>query len=234
VDVANILTIIFPLAFVGLFGFIIYKAVSQSKKMREAMQAAAQRNEALFQSLFPDLQPHLHPEKLHDFVEAWRARASKCAPYEWNDPPGFEDAAKAAFSAGPKGRDEVRLLDAGGAILTQFLIEPHAEGAQVRLGEGKFTVNIQDKADPRVRYWHPRREFKWSQRKGWKFVTPVADQSIDSDDRGTSYSSDRSTSTAATTAAGAAAVAGLGGAFDGGGAAGGWEDGAKGSGSTSY
>jgi hypothetical protein len=233
----DVVDIIQSLMIVGGLAFLIYKASGLWRKASGANAAATQRNEALFQSLFPDLQPHLHPEKLHQFVRAWRYRMKRTpasAPYEWDNPPGFAGAVKAAFSAGPKGRDEVRVLDAAGGILSQFLIEPHAEGAQVRVGQGKFTVNIKDPLDPRVRYWHPRREFKWSKSKGWKFVTPVADRSIDSDDRGTSYSSDRSTSTAATTAAGAAAVAGLGGAFDGGGAAGGWEDGAKGSGSTSY
>jgi hypothetical protein len=234
-EVDDIISIVIPVAIIGGFSFVAYSVWKQARRVREMGLESVKRNEALFQSLFPDLQPHLHPEKLHEFVKAWRSRGPSAATHEWNNPPGFPGAAKAAFSPAPKG-EQVRILDAAGALLTQFLLETHAEGGAVRVGPGKFTVNIQDAQDPRVRYWHPKREFKWSRRKGWKFVTPVADQSIDSDDRGTSFSSDRSsTSTAATTAAAAAGVAGLGGAFDGGGAAGSWEEGgAKGSESTSY
>jgi len=197
---------------------------------RESVQTAERRNEALFQSMFPDLQPHFHPVALHEFVKAWRARKPVLPPYAWNNPPGFAGAAKADFVSDPKGQ-RVSLVDAAGAPLTQFVLESHAEGAAVRVGPGKFTVNIQDAKNPSVRYWHPKREFKWSRRKGWRFVTPVADESIDSDDRGTSFSRDnsrdnyRDSSSYSSTAAAAAGVAGLGGTFDGGGASAGWEDG---------
>ena len=145
--------------------------------------------------------------------------------------PGFASAAKAEFTPDPKGQ-KVRVLDAAGALLTQFVLESHAEGAAVRVAPGKFTVDIRDNNEPRVRYWHPKREFKWSKLKGWRFVTPMADESIDSNDSGTSFSRDSSShsNTTTTAAAAAAGVAGLGGTFDGGGASAGWEDGGSGSG----
>ncbi len=177
-------------------------------------------------SMFPDLQPHFHPRGLHEFVTAWRARKSATRPYTWMKPPGFAAASKAEVLIGTRG-ELFRLFDAAGALLTEFALASHSEGAALRFGQGKFTVNVKDKQDKRVRYWHPNREFKWSERKGWRFTTPVADRSIDSSDSGTSYSSSTTTAGAAAAAAG---VAGLGGTFDGGGASAGWDGG----GATSY
>lgn len=218
------LPIFFAVLVIGAFAIAIFNARREGRKIAEN----ARKNEALYQSMFPDLQPHFHPTGLHEFVTAWRARKSATGPYTWMNPPGFAGAAKADVLIGTKGQ-LVRLLDAAGALLTEFALAPHNEGAAIRVGQGKFTVNVKDKQDKRVRYWHPNREFKWSQRKGWRFTTPVSDRSIDSNDSGTSYSSS-STSTAGAAAA-AAGVAGLGGTFDGGGASAGWDGGGS---ATSY
>jgi hypothetical protein len=231
-ELSNILIGLVPIAFavlfIGLVVWIIRKAI---KGIREGMRVAAEqarKNEALYQSMFPDLQPHFHPKGLHEFTKAWRARASATEPYTWMNPPGFAGAAKADVLIGTKG-ELVRLFDAAGALLTEFALAQHNEGANIRVGQGKFTVNTKDRQDDRVRYWHPNREFKWTRIKGWRFTTPVSDRSIDSNDSGTSYSSS-STSTAGAAAA-AAGVAGLGGAFDGGGASAGWDGGG---GATNY
>ena len=214
--------------FLSLFVAFFYFGIRFAMR---GVRERGKRDEALYQSLFPDLQPHFHPVRLHEFVKAWRARKPRQPPYSWDNPPGFPGAAKADFTPDPKGQ-RVRILDAAGAALVQFILESHAEGAAVRYGPGKFTVDIRNKADPRVRYWHPKREFKWSQNKGWRFVSPVADEAIDSNDSGTSYSRDNdsssSTSSRSSGAAAAAGVAGLGGTFDGGGASAGWDDGGSG------
>jgi hypothetical protein len=181
----------------------------------------ARKSEALFQSMFPELQPHFHPARLVEYVKARRARRPPANAYQWKDPPGF--AAAAADVEREGGRERVRLIDAAGALLGEFLFEEHAEGGVLRVGKGKITVNTRD-AVPRVRYWHPDREFKWTP-SGWKFQSRVADRSIDSDDRGTSYSSSSSPSSTATTAAAAAGIVAAGGTFDGGGASGGWDGG---------
>lgn len=217
---------------VGLVSIFIIAFVFAIRGTRKAMRLAAEnakKNEALYQSMFPDLQPDFHPRGLHEFVNAWRARKSATEPYTWMNPPGFARATKADVLIGTKG-EFFRLIDAAGALLTEFALAPHNEGAAIRVGQGKFTVNIKDKQDKRVRYWHPKREFKWSERKGWRFTTPVTDRSIDSNDSGTSYSN-TSTSSTVGAAAAAAGVAGLGGTFDGGGASAGWDGGGS---STSY
>ncbi len=183
----------------------------------------ARKSEALFQSMFPELQPHFHPARLVEYVKARRARRPPASGMQWKNPPGF--AAAVADIKLDGGRERVRLVDAAGALLGEFLFEEHAEGGVLRVGKGKITVNTRETV-PRVRYWHPDREFKWTP-SSWKFQSRVADRSIDSDDRGTSYSgsSSSSPSSTATTAAAAAGIVAAGGTFDGGGASGGWDEG---------
>jgi hypothetical protein len=120
------------------------------------------------------------------------------------------------------GVDCARVAERGARLAT-FRFEPQADGAVLRMGAGKFTVDLGNPADPAVRYWHPEREFKWSRRGGWRFKTPVAEKPFDSSDRGTSWSDTSSSSDTSRTVATAAAVAGLGGTFDGGGASAGWD-----------
>jgi uncharacterized membrane protein YgcG len=208
--------------FVAFIAFNLWNA-------RRALRAEGDRkarDEALFVSMFPDLQPHFHPKKLIEYVRARRASMPPKAGKTWKLPPGF--GVHDADIRFDNGKEQVRLRDAAGSVLAMFLFEEHQEGGVIRFGKGKFTVNIREAA-PRVRYWHPDREFKWSQPKGWTFVTRMADEPFS----GSSSSSDSSSSgwsdssrTAAGVAAGAAAgaaIAGAGGAFDGGGASQGWD-----------
>jgi uncharacterized membrane protein YgcG len=106
----------------------------------------------------------------------------------------------------------------------------------VRVGKGKLTATLNG-PEPRVRYWHPDREFKWTPRN-WKFTTRIADREVESSDSGTSFSSDSSssssTSSIATGAAAAAGIAAAGGAFDGGGASQAWDGSGTSSSATSY
>ena len=205
------------------------------------------RSEAYFKAMFPELQPHFHPEKLVKFVRDRNGRKSVGDGYRWNPPPGFLTAA--AVVATVAGRERIRLLDAAGAPLVEFDYEQAPTGAAMRVGRGKLTTVLDEQHNPRVRYWHPEREFKWSRKGGWKFTTPMADKEIDSDNSGSRFSSDtcRSSSTgsyvAGAAAAGAAAamVSGAGGAFAGGGASGDWDgaaaagsEGDSGGGATAY
>jgi len=196
------------LAFVGIAGYLAYSYLRR--------KAQGEKAEAMFRSMFPDLQPYFHPAKLLDYVRARQAR-EPTPGFPWQDPPGFAGA-KASFEK-IDGRERVTLLDAAGTLLGQFFFEDHPEGGVLRVGQGKFTVNTT--VQPRVRYWHPDREFKWSPRKGWTFQTRVAESSIDSSDRGTSWSS--SSDSSASRAASVAPFAGAGGAFDGGGASQAWD-----------
>ena len=228
-DVDSIMTFAIPAFFVAVVAYVLIANARAARRTRMDKE----RNEALFRTMFPDLQPHFHPEKLLEFVKARRAQRPGAAGRVWKNPPGFA-AADAADIKFDNGRERVRLLDAAGAMLAQFFFEEHAEGGVLRMGKGKFTVNTRE-AVPRVRYWHPDREFKWSRSKGWTFTTRMADDSFSSSsgssDSSSSSSSSSSTTAAVAGAAGAAAVMGAGGAFDGGGASQGW-DGA--SATTSY
>jgi uncharacterized membrane protein YgcG len=217
------------LAFAGaIVGLIVLAA-------RSAKQSAA-KSEAYFVSMFPDLQPLFHPKNVQEFVRARLAQAPARSGMSVRSPPGFAAAheAQVAFDTDKKGREREtwRLLDAGGKELARFLFEADKKDGMVRVGQGKFRV-ARAANDPRVRYWHPDREFKWAGPGLWKFVTRVSEQPIDSSDRGTSFSdsssSSSSSSGATRTAAAAAGIAAAGGAFDGGGASNTWDDSRSGS-----
>ena len=183
----------------------------------------SRRDEALFASMFPDLQPYFHPERLVEFVRAQRSRKrasqSPAASATWKNPPGL--GVHAVEIEPGHMRVPYRMRDESGALLGQFLYDEVPEGGVLRVGEGKLTVNVMDKI-PRVRYWHPRREFKWSKKKGWAFATPLAD-THDSSYSSDSDSSSHSFSTSRHDGASPAPVGG-GGTFDGGGASGSWDD----------
>ena len=214
------------LGWIALIVFIVIFIIVARQSMRGAKDAAAAREkqEALFKATFPELQPYFHPLKVLQFVSAWRAHAATPPTFEWNHPPALGFTKVRFGPAGEKGRP-VEFLDEAGAVVSRGLLLETAEGGVLRLGAGKLTVNLRDSA---VRYWHPEREFKWSKTKGWRVLSSLSDRSIDSSDRGMTFSSDSASSgtatTAAAAAAGAAVVAGAGGAFDGGGSSSSWDD----------
>jgi uncharacterized membrane protein YgcG len=193
------------------------------------------RNEALFVSMFPELQPYYHPARVFEYVKARLAQAPPRGGKMWKDPPGFTGRTADIRFEGE--REVVRILDAAGALLTQFIFENHKEGGAIRVGKGKLTASTR-MAQPRVRYWHPDREFKWTPAT-WVFKTPVADRPFESSDR-SSFSSDSSSSSSTSSrVASAAPFVAAGGAFDGGGASQSWSEGGSataeaGSASTSY
>ena len=206
----------------------ISKLVSRSsgKRAEKAQAEITGRMEALFRASFPELQPHFHPARVHEYVAARRARKVEARrPFKWKSPPGFPAAAEADIQVDGE-RENVRLLDAAGGVLAAFAYDDHAEGGVIRLGKGKFTASIVG-PEPRVKYWHPQREFKWTPRK-WTMQTGVADSSLESSSSSSHDDSYRSSSSTSSTAAAAAAGAGIvaaGGAFDGGGASAAWDDG---------
>ena len=206
-----------------LFVIIIVMPIRSAFNRRRDVQDTEKlrgKNEALFHSMFPELQPHFHPERLVEFAQG-RLGRSWSAKARWANPAGFPGAAVAELKAEERDRERVRLLDTAGMLLHEFTFEKHPEGGVLRLGKGKITVDIRKPAQPRVRYWHPEREFKWS-RAGWIFKTPVADEAFESSSNSSSLSS--SSSDSSRTAAAAAGIVGLGGTFDGAGAAAGWDD----------
>jgi hypothetical protein len=206
--------------------FVVIAAIVVVKVAR--VRWKVRRGEALFRSMFPELQPHLHPRKMLDFVVARLARGRNPGGV-WRSPPGFSDGS--ARISMVDGREHVVLLDAAGAERTQFVFETHPEGGVLRVGKGKVTVDTRDINNQRVRYWHPDREFKWKARGGvWSFQSRIAEREIESGER-SSFSSDSSSSwsdsSASRSAAAASAIVAAGGTFDGGGANASW-DGASG------
>ena len=210
------------IAILGLaLGLVFVVFVVAFVRQLTSSSRGSKKSEALFRSMFPDLQPHFHPRRLLEFVRARRAARPPQSGKAWKNPPGFDaDRAEIRFD---NGVERVQVLDAAGALLAQFVFEEHPEGGVLRVDKGKFTVNP---AKAAVRYWHPEREFKWKNGV-WTFQTRVSDRSIDSSDTGTSYSSGSSSSSSpsstATAAAAGAGIAAAGGTFDGGGASAGWD-----------
>lgn len=211
-----------------LFVLIVVLPIRSAFKGRRAVRAAKEqreKNEALFGSMFPELQPHFHPERLVEYVTARQGRGRVPSASRWENPRGFAAAAVAEAAVGVKEREHVRLRGESGAVIGEFDYETNPEGGVLRVGQGKLTVDLRKPQDPRVRYWHPEREFKWS-RAGWVFRTPVADEPFESTSSSSSSSSESSSGSARTAAA--AGIVGLGGTFDGGGASAGWDGGSKG------
>jgi uncharacterized membrane protein YgcG len=218
---ASVLVFGIPILFlIGGYLFIRSRIHKEEKYERGADDRARQHDEALFVSMFPELQPYYHPARVAEYVAARLAKPLPRTGALWKHPPGF-----AAAAAGIRFKDEgevVRLLDAAGALLTQFVFETHPEGGVIRVGKGKLTVDTRVPGEPQVRYWHPDHEFKWM-RQGWKFLTRVAEGPFDHD---TSGFSDSSSSSFASRGAAVAGFAAAGGTFDGGGASQAWDRGA--------
>ncbi len=225
--------VFFPLFFIlfvvaaMVFSYVRSRRRSAGGASIEAkVGGAGERSEAYFRSMFPELQPHFHPEKLVRFVRERNDSRKIVGGYTWRNPPGFETAAAVVVMTG--GREGIRLMDAAGGLVAEFDYEQQPGGAALRVGRGKLTVVLEPTNNPRVRYWHPEREFKWSRKGGWQFTTPVTERSIDSDDSGTRWSNDNRNSssnwgTAAAAGGAAAMVSGAGGAFAGGGASDQWD-----------
>jgi|SRR5688500_3416305 len=144
---------ILPVAvWLGVLGVVVFLAVRAAKRsaarargMRGEMNA---RIEALFKASFPELQPHFHPARVHEFVKERIVRKAPSRNTTWTNPPGFPAAAAAEIELDGL-RDKVRLIGAEGQTFAEFVYEEHPEGGVVRLGKGKFTVNVKGK-EPRV------------------------------------------------------------------------------------
>lgn len=208
---------------------LLFKARIRSARNERGRLEANQRMEALFRASFPELQPHFHPARVHEYVRLRRGLKAPTGPTTWRKPAGFP-AAEAAEITPDGSKDRVRLVDAAGGTIASFVYEEHPEGGVIRYGKGKFTVNVKG-PEPRVRYWHPEREFKWTP-SSWKLGTRLADQSLESRDSSPSFSDSSSASSSssssfsrgAATAAAAGGIVAAGGAFDGGGASGAWDE----------
>ena len=221
---------------VGAIGFALFRAWRKSRDRDHGSGTApatppAQRSDAYFRTMFPELQPYFHPEKVVRFVRERNGTRDVVDGYTWRDAPGFNTATAVAAISG--GRERIRLSDSGGATLAEFDYERQPNGAALRVGRGKLTAVLEGGNNPRVRYWHPEREFKWSRKGGWQFTTPMTESAFDSDDRGSRWSNDSASPASssssgsggrvAAAAATAALVSGAGGAFAGGGASDQWD-----------
>jgi hypothetical protein len=200
----------------------------RSRLDSKALAAQAEKSEAMFKTMFPDLQPHLHPKNVVEYVKAHVSRGKKIES-PWENPPGFPEARRAVLEDTPKGERTI-LQDMNGVALAEFLFlwgdKPPTIGI-VRVGEGKFRVKQRSGKPAYATYWHPRREFDWRGPGLWTFRSTVADSAIDSSGSTTNWTDSSSgTSTAAAAAAGAGIVA-AGGTFDGGGASAAWDGGGK-------
>lgn len=221
-------------ALCGLLGGLTHRRFKRGQKTGDAAAVgnSQARSEALFKSMFPDLQPHFHPRNLVAYVTARCQRSKRDSERRWDRPAGFK-AAYAEFAKAGQ-RERVRLFDDAKKLVIEFDYETQPTGAVIRLGKGKFTVDLAKPKAPKVRYWHPDREFKWDGEGRWKFTTPIADRPIESANDRTrsstdsrSSSSSSSTATAAATAAAAAVLVGAGGAFGGGGSSSSWDQGSS-------
>jgi uncharacterized membrane protein YgcG len=197
-----------------------------SRRRVLALQREGEKSEALFKTMFPELQPHLHPTNVIEYVREHVKRGKKVAS-PWENPPGFPFAKRAILEQTPKGERTI-LQDAAGATLAEFLFEWGDKAptiGMVRVGKGKFRVKHRSPKPPYASYWHPDREFDWKPPRQWTFRSHVADDSISSSDHGTNWSSSSSSSSTAAGAAAAAGIVAAGGTFDGGGASAGWDGG---------
>lgn len=214
--VANLVLAAIAVAVVAL-AWLAGRIVRGRRAPGAAGDAPRDKGEALFVSMFPELQPHFHPENLVAYVAARRGRTPSRDGFTWKNAPGFGGLPVDIRFA--KDGEECALLGATGLALAKFRYEGRPDGAVIRHGDGKFTVDLGNARDPAVRYWHPEREFQWTRLGGWRFKTPVAESPFVSSDRvgdsGPSISFDDS-------GAQPSAFAGGGGTFDGGGASGGW------------
>ena len=221
---------------VAIVVLLLRLAKASAARISRSRGEMGERMEAMFRASFPELQPHFHPARVHQYAKARIARKAPSGPTSWKNPPGFPAAAAAEIELDGM-RDKVRLVDAAGAKLAEFIYEEHPEGGVLRVGKGKFTVNVKG-PEPRVRYWHPEREFKWTP-ASWRMNTAIADQTLASRDTSTSSlgdsgssssSSSSSSARAAATGAAAGAIIAAGGTFDGGGASAAWDESGGGAG----
>lgn len=183
------------------------------------------KDEALFVSMFPELQPHFHPRRIARYVAERRKRGTLDAQTDWPNPPGFRVASARVLRQ--KDCERVTLLDASGEEVAAFFYEPNARGAAVRIAPGVMTIDLGDQDDPAVHYAHPKRSFTWRRKRGWRFSTPVAEDEFEADDDDLRWSnsssasshtsSSRSDDDARLRGAAAGLIAG-GGTFGGGGA----------------
>ena len=98
-EVGNLLGIVFTALFVGGAFLTIRALVRQNRNGR----ANAARSEALFASMFTELQPHLHPKNVIEYVLARVQRGRAFKATEWANPPASRPRARRFFKSPPKG-----------------------------------------------------------------------------------------------------------------------------------
>jgi hypothetical protein len=105
------------------------------------------------------------------------------------NPPGFAGAT-ADVRVEKTGAKSVRILDADGHAPHPVRLREAQRGRGDPRRQGQVhRDHTRNPREPRVRYWHPEREFKWTPLT-WKFKTSVADRPFESGDSRSSFSSD--------------------------------------------
>lgn len=182
--ISGILVVVVIAFALGLGVRALHKA--SRRKFAQSLREVNERMEALFAAGYPELQPHFHPRQVAEYAMARRARKGGEAAFRWENPPGFTLAAAALVAPDAKG-EKTRLVDKAGSTLAEFLFEPQPTGAVLRVGKGKLTVDMQG-LEPKVKYWHPERDFKWTP-SSWNLKSGMAEQSLASRPRGAITSS---------------------------------------------
>jgi len=178
------------------------------------------RGDAYFSAMFPELQPWFHPKKVVKLVRDRNDRVDVVDGRRWEYP--SESDFGSAQVVMVDEREHIRLFDAAGLLLTEFDYERQPTGGAIRIGRGKLTAVLEDYDNPRVRYWHPEREFKWSRKDGWQFKTPLSEESMVSNGA-LDFSADMPSGGGNGFSGPAAPVSLEGGTFAGGGASGDWD-----------
>ncbi len=227
----------FTLLFLGVGLAIVFLVIRQVRRLRARsaltpgfaygtteQRAASAKGEALFQSMFPDLQPYFHPARLAEWLTGYGQRKDQAVGgiMEMGLPvPGFPEAQ--CCEVVPEGNQKrVRILDTTGLALSEFEFTDERFGGTITMVSGRFRVDLGNRDDPMVQFRGGDREFDWSGQRGWRFRTPVADHGFDTYDDGLRWSDDSPSSTAVAVTAGAMVAAG--GTFGGAGASGAWDD----------
>ena len=115
----------------GAIGFALLRAWRRRKDGDRlagpaAAKPPAQRSDAFFRTMFPELQPYFHPEKVVRLVRERNGTRNVTDGHTWRNLPGFETATATVVISG--GRERIRLTDSAGALVAEFDYERQPNG----------------------------------------------------------------------------------------------------------
>ena len=88
---AGVIFTIIGLVLAFMVGAVLWSAFRAVKGAVSSVKgvAAQKRQDALFVTSFPELQPYFHPAKVLQFLSGWAARKPRTDTVVWKNPPGF-------------------------------------------------------------------------------------------------------------------------------------------------